>query len=99
MVNMKQSRKSDTPIAESDEPEYPYGLRISLDSDALAKLGLTELPKVGTAMTLQARVEVVAVSQYEQKDETNRSVELQVTDMELDTPRDAKNLYPNSGMN
>lgn len=104
MVNMKQSRKGDTLLAQdvaSDAPEYPYGLRISLDADGLAKLGITDLPEVGQVMTLAARVEVVAVSQYEERDHTNRSVELQITDMDL-KPEGAKtteqSLYPNSNM-
>ena len=102
MINMKTSEKRSATLladsVEADTPEYPYGLRINLDDDSLKKLGITELPEVGTTMTLQAQVEVVSVSQHESDNGKHRDMSLQITDMELDAPRDAKNLYPNSEM-
>lgn len=104
MINMKQSPKSDTLLAEcctSDAPEYPYGLRLSLDTDSLSKLGITELPDVGAVLMLAARVEVVSVSQYEHADGKSKDLGLQITDMELKLEGGAQNpqsLYPNSNM-
>lgn len=103
MINMKQSQKSETLLAEAqqdDAPEYPYGLRICLDSESLDKLGVTELPAVGTTMTLMARVEVVSVSQHESGDGKNRDVSLQITDMELrgGGASDPRKLYDKSNM-
>lgn len=104
MINMKQSRKGETLLAEteaSEQPEYPYGLRIHLDQESLAKLGITEMPEVGKTFTLQAHVQVVSVSQYENDEGKSREMGLQITDMDLKQEggeSDAKSLYPNSNM-
>ncbi|KAG2171874.1 hypothetical protein INT44_002519 [Umbelopsis vinacea] len=71
------------PDSAEDQPAYPYGLSICLDDETLAKLGITELPKVGTVMQLTALVEVCSVSQYENQDGADNSLSLQITDMEL----------------
>ncbi|MDR8093064.1 hypothetical protein KPB05_37035, partial [Burkholderia gladioli] len=72
--------------ADTDQPAYPYGLSICLDDDALAKLGITSLPDVGTPFTLTARVEVCSTSQYQNQDGADRILSLQITDMELGPP-------------
>jgi hypothetical protein len=86
-VDMKMSAeevKEYTEPSVGDAPEYPYGLRISLDDDALEKLGLTQLPAVGTKMQLSATVEVCSTSAYStQEGESEASVSLQITAMEL----------------
>ena len=87
MVNMKHSREEAEKYVEpevGDEPQYPYGLCINLHADELAKLGITSLPAVGTEMTLMARVFVKSTSAYQsQGGESNTSMDLQITDMEL----------------
>lgn len=71
-------------VGESDGPAYPYGLSITLENDALDKLDLA-LPKVGTALTLIARVDVTSVSSNEGRDKKERrSVSLQITDLCLE---------------
>lgn len=81
--------------AESDRPEYPYGLTICLDDESLAKLGLKTLPDVGAVMYLEARVKVCSKSQYERQDGSDSNLSLQITDMELtetddDEPKDTR---------
>lgn len=104
MINMKLPHKESVSLADccvSERQEYPYGLALQLNSETLAKLGMNDLPDVGTVLTLHARVEVVSVSQYEQQDGQNREVGLQITDMELRKEGVATNpqsLYPNSNM-
>jgi hypothetical protein len=81
-----------------DAPEYPYGLKVELENDALEKLGITSLPDVGTPMVLTARVEVCGVSAYESTDQEKRqSLSLQITDMALapePKTRSADDFYP-----
>lgn len=65
-----------------EKPEYPYGLRISLNGESLDKLGISMLPQVGQKMMIQASVQVCSVSQYEnQNGNKDRSVDLQITDL------------------
>lgn len=71
--------------AEAEGPKYPYGLKIDLEGESLKKLGLVDLPKVGTKMTLTAQVEVCSVSQYESKDgNADQRVSIQIEAMALE---------------
>lgn len=106
MIDMKLKPQSQTMLgeAEDDAPEYPYGLRICLDNEALEKLGITELPAIDADYTLKALVCVVRISQDEsQGDQQRRSVDLQIEQMELAPAKEeagegmdaAQRLYPN----
>lgn len=91
MVNMKMSAEEAKEyagaVSPSQAPEYPYGLCIDLDDDALSKLGLAQLPEVGAEMTMMAKVIVTRVSSNKtQAGETESCVGLQITDMELNQP-------------
>ncbi|MDN7495011.1 capsid staple protein [Burkholderia gladioli] len=91
MISMKLTpaeAKQEAGIApmDAEQPAYPYGLTICLDDEALAKLGITSLPDVGTPFTLTARVEVCSTSQYQNQDGADRNLSLQITDMELGPP-------------
>lgn len=88
MVNMKvspeEAKEEYSDSAMADAPEYPYGLCISLDDEALKKLGISELPQIGQVMSLAARVEVKSASGYKtMKGDIENRVELQITDMQL----------------
>lgn len=67
---------------EATAPDYPWGLCIHLDGDELDKLGIKQLPAVGTEIPVTVKVKVTRVSQsaVEGSDE-QRSVDLQITDM------------------
>ncbi len=101
MVNMKIDPKArEEKYSESvavDRPMYPYGLEIRLDNEALDKLHLSEMPEVGSAMTLIAKVDVTSCAMNESKDGgKNRSLSLQITDLGLSEDADgeaAEKLY------
>jgi hypothetical protein len=62
-------------------PRYPWGLTLTLDDDALDKLGIDTLPTVATAQMLVARVEVTRTSSDVGDDKKKRqSLSLQITD-------------------
>lgn len=92
LVNMKlapaEAKKMAEPCAMGDAPRYPWGLQLTLDNDAIEKLGLDALPEVGASVQLVANVTVTAVSmnQTEGGDE-RKSVSLQITDMGLATTK------------
>ena len=93
--------------AEADRPEYPYGLRISLDDESLTKLGMSELPTVDAEFTLEALTCVIGVSRNYTHDPgtQGRSLELQIKALQLTPAKEqseashAQQLYSNSGMN
>jgi len=82
-----------------EQPEYPYGLRICLDSDVLKALGFTELPAVGTKLEMEAMVEVCSASMTESKEYGKKLyMDLQIVEMELEKSKEdpAKKLYEDS---
>lgn len=86
LVNMKSKPEvEEAPgTVEADEPRYPYGLCLHLGKDELEKLGVSDLPDVGTPVMIQAKAFVKSTSAYEtQGDGKSMSAELQITDMEL----------------
>lgn len=69
--------------AKMDQPQYPYGLQIRLGKEELEKLGMSELPELGTESMLHAKVKVTSVSESESLYGEHKSLELQITDMAL----------------
>lgn len=73
---------------DSIAPDYPWGLCIHLGADELNKLGIKEMPEAGCCMMLMAtvhvtRVQVTAAAGVKPGDDSERSVDLQITDMML----------------
>ena len=99
MKSMKLSKKEATeamPKSISEEkPQYPYGLRISLDNDALEKLGIKTLPASGKVIMVIAKCEVKSVNESDYEGEKRKSMELQITDLCLETEKKdfSKSLY------
>jgi hypothetical protein len=95
LVSMKMSREEAQEVSQpemKDAPEYPYGLCIDLDDDALEKLGITTLPKVGSEMLINAKVVVKSVSSYDtQGGESEARASLQITDMEIASTQTERN--------
>lgn len=87
--------------ADDDLPKYPYGLSLYLDDDTLAKLGITDLPKVGSTMQAQITVTITGTSQRATQstkdgEQLSTCVDMQITDMDFaPTAKDpAAVLYP-----
>lgn len=94
MISMKLTAaeaKAETMLGDAEEdggPQYPYGLTLCIDDEMLAKLGITELPKVGAVFYIEAKAEVCSTSQYANQNDTDTSMSLQITDMSLSTTDD-----------
>lgn len=89
LTNMKMSaqeaKEYAQPTVAANAPEYPWGLSIELNRDALAKLGIEKLPELGASMELMAKVEVCGASGYKEQDgDKNLSLRLQITDMAIE---------------
>jgi hypothetical protein len=85
LINMQMSAEEAKETMEpkaADAPKYPWGLCITLNDETLAKLGITDLPKVGTVITIVAKAEVSSIRDYQtQGGESEASMDLQITDM------------------
>ena len=67
-----------------DRPDYPYGLRITLDPSTLKKLEMGEVPEVGKKVMIMAVAEVIGVNKVKEVgDVDDHSVELQIQEMEV----------------
>jgi hypothetical protein len=68
--------------ADDSGPKYPWGLSISLDDDAMAKLGLSA-PQVGSTMHMLAVVQITNYGLNEDQKGSDQSMTLQITAMDL----------------
>jgi hypothetical protein len=85
-----KERNTGSTIPSPNEDKYPYGLRISLDSATLKKLGLKSMPKVGSDITLKAQACVVSCSVNERLEGgSDRRLELQIERMDLNNDPDS----------
>lgn len=83
-IDMATGAEEASESTETEDSQYPWGLRLTLDDDALAKLGITAMPSAGTKMKLSATVLVCSVASYSDKaGEPENTVSLQITAMEL----------------
>jgi hypothetical protein len=87
LINMTMSAeeaKEETQPKAADAPKYPWGLCITLNDDSLEKLGLDKLPAVETEVMIIAKAVVSRFSEYQtQGGESERSLDLQITDMQI----------------
>lgn len=90
LVDMKRTKaEAKAEAAEynsiSGQPEYPWGLQIRLEDEELTKLGITNLPDVGSGMTLTINVEVQSATETKMANgKTDRCVCLQITQLGVD---------------
>lgn len=68
-------------MPDADAPKFPYGTSLYLDEDEQAKLGLTEMPDVGTEFPMEAVVRVTGTSQRETQSGTRKTLDLQIVKM------------------
>jgi hypothetical protein len=82
----KKEAKSEAKLASPymEQERYPYGLRLDLNDETLKKLGITSLPAVGGTIMFEAKAKVVGSRQSATQDSENRSIELQITDIDID---------------
>ena len=92
MVSMKMSPKevkAMEPTISETKPEYPYGLRISLNKESMEKLGMS-LPGIGDKVSIQAVGEIVAFSQYESDGHKNKSCDIQIEELQIGSKKEEK---------
>lgn len=77
-----------TPVA-SDEPAYPWGTELSLDTRALEKLGIDPSDyEAGDVMEIRARAIVTTVSKRQTANGSDNMLALQITHLAIGTQED-----------
>jgi hypothetical protein len=70
--------------ASGDGPDYPWGLTLYLEANALDKLGVKTLPEVGVECELRGVGKVVRVGESSSENDKTRTVEVQITKLALE---------------
>ena len=90
MADMKMSKSQkkrmfgpSTVASGNSGPDYPWGLSITLDTAALKKLGIEELPDAGEECMMHATGKVTSVSESANDKGGERRVEIQITKLAL----------------
>lgn len=90
-MKMPPQETLDNPVAvPANKEEYPYGLRITLQKEQLAKLGMKEMPKVGDSFVADAKMVVKSVQVSDGGNGTYKSVDLQITHLGLEDDGEEK---------
>jgi hypothetical protein len=97
LVDMKMPKKTkaelkaeDSPsTAALDQPQYPYGMCLSFDKDAIEKLDVLKDINADVEVTIQAkgfikRVDVTETSKKANGDRSRRNVDVQITDVGIE---------------
>ncbi len=98
-VDMKMSAKQAMgmgAIAGGNSPRgkmYPWGMSINLDSAALDKLGIKDLPDAGCECVIQAVGEVTRVEKSANGTGKSRSMTIQITKLAIQCDEDADEAF------
>lgn len=87
-MSKAEAKAEASPVME--RPDYPYGLCLRLGKEELAKLGLTKFPGIGESFEIEAKAVVKSLSASAGEGGDYASVELQITDLALETDGDDK---------
>lgn len=89
MVDMMRDEPDETsgpgcmPCSPASKQQYPYGLNIRLEADELKKLGISDLPAVGTRIDGQFQG-IVTSANVELNYEGGACVSIQITQLAMD---------------
>lgn len=93
-MKLPKSRRKEMEVAATapgSAPAYPWGLQLQLDTEALKKLGIKDLPDVGAECVIHGVAKVTRVGESaSEHDKGSKHVELQITKLGLAHDEDAK---------
>lgn len=89
MVNLKldaaEKKQETTSFEPGKGPEYPYGTRLEIDAVMMEKLGIKELPEMGTEFHVVAMGKVVSTNSNESEgSEERKCFCIQLVEMALE---------------
>jgi len=94
MTRKKKSTLNSMPEATSgcDEERYPYGLQISLEKEAINKLGIDiKKLKINDKVTVTAIADIESIRQNKTRRGENQNLRLQITKMDIKQRKTLKN--------
>lgn len=88
----KAERKKETePMADTaDRPLFPYGTSLYLNDETLSKLGIEEMPDVGTTLMIKAVAKVTGTSEREYEGGSHRTLDIQFVEMACEEGEEAE---------
>lgn len=90
-LSKDERKKESEPCAPAaDQPLFPYGTSMYLNDETLAKLGIDEMPVVGTVIKVQAVGKVTGTSEREYEGGSHRTLDIQFTEMALEEGKAAE---------
>lgn len=90
LVNLKKTieeKKEDAEVSILDRADYPYGLRLHLETDVVKKLEMSK-PSLGDMIPIIASAEVVSINKEDNGE--GFSIALQITDMDIKKVKEEK---------
>ncbi len=93
MENMKDMKRTKADKKAEEErytghkvgqDDYPYGLSVSLDHHSLKKLGIENMPKVGSKVKLHSHAHVKSTREENRDGKMHRSMELELRHMHIE---------------
>lgn len=92
LVDMKVTRKEQE-SAPPPKKVYPWGLEIRLDSEALSRLGITDLPEAGAECTIGGIGKVTEVVQSASEERQSRSISIQIMRLAISHDEDGEKAF------
>lgn len=86
MKSMKLSKKEakgEVAIDVPDGPRFPHGLTLHLEDETLKKLGIANVPDVGTEMRVVGVGVVESSNQHQSQRRKNRSISIQLQRLDV----------------
>lgn len=87
-LSPKEAEAETIEARETEKPKYPYGTCLYLDEEALAKLGITDLPDVGSMLHIMAIGKVTGTSEREYEGGSHKTLDVQLVEMACDEEGD-----------
>lgn len=84
-LSPQESKAETIEARETEGPKYPYGTCLYLDEEALAKLGIADLPPVGTELHIMAVGKVTGTSEREYEGGSHKTLDVQLVEMACET--------------
>lgn len=90
LVSMKRSEADKGEVetcspCHGDTPDYPWGLRLNLNEEQLAQLGIGAMPTAGAVILIEAKGVVSSMREEQIDGKLQRGLEIQITELGVDT--------------